>query len=370
MSHSNGPGGNSFRAYAVERRQPSRASVTCYPEFTVALPRPQECEETGSPMIGVMDCRPQHLGQSWAGVPSELLEFFDRPLLQHAVEQMVQNGVNRCIFIAEDASDVMKHWGTGERWGCAFSVISPNDVPDFLSSLPDAPLLIGVGNCIPSIGATISATSPLQTQLFFAYVEREAIKARLFTGWAIARPQTLIEQRFAAVGAFGLLDAGGAIDVDVLSCIHSGTPADFLSSQTACLDAMETDRIFHGMELRPGLWAARNVFIDPGVKSSGKIYLGENVRIAKGVTLAGPLVICRDSVIDTETFIAESSVQPHTYVGSNMELQQDIVSAGAIVHARSGKRIEIADPRKLASTRLTLWSYLKSLFKGTSQKAA
>ncbi len=321
-------------------------------------------------MIGVMDCRPQHLGQNWAGVPSELLEFFDRPLLQHSVEQMVQNGVTHCTFITEEASVFMKHWGTGERWGCTFSAISSCDVSSFLSGLSDAPLLVGVGNCIPSIGAVKCVDSPLSTQLFFSSVEREAIRARLFTGWAITRPQTLIEQRFATVGAFGLLDAAKTLDVEVPSCIHSGTPSDFLASQTACLDALETEMIFHGRELQPGLWTARNVFIEPGVRTSGKIYLGDNVRIAKGVTLAGPLAICRDSVIDMEASIAGCSVQPNTYLGRNMQLQQEIVLPGTIIHARSGARTEVADPRQLASTSLTLWSYLKSLFKGTPQRAA
>ncbi len=321
-------------------------------------------------MIGVMDCRPQHLGQNWAGVPSELLEFFDRPLLQHAVEQMIQNGVTHCTFITEDASVVMKHWGSGERWGCTFSAVAPGDVPDFLFGLSNVPLLVGVGNCIPSIGAVKPPDSALKTQLFFASVERDRVKARLFTGWAITTPQSLIEQRFATVGAFGLLDAAEATDIDVLSCIHSGTPSDFLASQTACLDALETDMIFHGTELQPGLWVARNVFVEPGVNTSGKVYLGENVRVAKGVTLAGPLVICRDSVIDTEASITECSVQPHTYVGRNMQLQQDIVLPGTIVHAKSGARTEIDDPRQLASTSLTLWNYLKSLFKGTPQRAA
>jgi len=367
---SNGIDGRPFCASTGERRPPSRASITCYPEFTVALPRLQEFEETGSPMIGVMDCRPQNLGKNWAGVPSESLEFFDRPLLQHAVEQMIQSGCTQCTFITEETSLVMKRWGASERWGCTFSAVSPNDVQDFLSNLSDGPLLVGVGNCIPSIGAASSAVGDARTQLFFACVEREVIRARLFTGWAITTPQTLIEQRFAAVGAVGLLDAVAAVDVDVSSCIHSGTPSDFLASQTACLDAQETDIVFHGRELQPGLWAARNVFLEPGVHTSGKIYLGENVRVAKGVTLTGPLVICRDSVIDTDADIKEASVQPRTYVGRDMQLQQDVVLPGAIIHAKSGSRIEIADPRKLASTSLTLWSYLKSLFKGTHERAA
>lgn len=363
--------GNSVsRTSALERCPPPRASITCYPEFTVALPRPQEFEETGSPMIGVMDCRPQHLGNNWAGIPLEFLEFFDRPLLHHAVEQMIQCGVTHCTFIAEDASAVMKHWGTGERWGCTFSIISPSDVQSFLSDLADDPLLIGVGNCVPSIGTLRTAASPSQTQLFFASVQREGMKARLFTGWAAARPQTLMEQRFATVGAVGLLDAVEAIDVDLPTCIHSGTPSDFLASQTACLDTLETEMIFHGTELQPGLWAARNVFIEADVNTSGRVYLAENVRIARGVTLTGPLVICRDSVIDADSEIAETSVQPHTYVGKNMQLQRDIVLPGAVIDAKSGTRIEIADPRKLASTSLTLWSYLKSLFKGSHKRAA
>lgn len=358
------------RTSAVERWPPPRASITCYPEFTVALPRPQEFEETGSPMVGVMDCRPQHLGQNWSGVPSEFLEFFDRPLLQHAVEQMIQSGVKHCTFIAEDASAVMKHWGTEEKWGCTFSAVSQGDVQSFLSRLADEPLMVGVGNCIPSIGTLGSADSLSQTQLFFASAERERIKARLFTGWAITRPQVLIDRQFGTVGSAGLLDAVEANDVDVPSCIYSGTPLDFLASQAACLDALETHLIFHGTELQPGLWAARNVFIEDDVRTSGKVYLGENVRIAKGVTLHGPVVICRDSVIDADTAITESSVQPHTYVGRDMQLQQNIVLPGAIVDAKSGTRIEITDPRKLASTSLTLWSYLKSLLKGTHERAA
>jgi len=322
-------------------------------------------------MIGVIDCRSQSSGKSWADLQPEMLEFFDRPLLQHAVEQMVQNGVNHCVLITEDTSAVMQRWGTGERWGCTFSAIQPYSITSFLMGLGDQPLMVGRGDCIPCMtGLLPQAQASEPTMLIFRESMEGQARTRIFTGWAITTPKTLLEQCFATYGSAGLASTPNSTAIQVATCIRSDTPGAFLLSQHTILEAVESAVIFHGMEMRPGVWAARGAVLHPSVKTAGKVFLGDNVRVGRGVTLRGPVVICRDSAVDAHAVISNSSVQSGTYVGRGVNLEHSVAMPGTIIKAQQDVAFKVQDPRLLASTDLTLWSYLKLLSRAIRTKTA
>jgi serine acetyltransferase len=313
-------------------------------------------------MIGLIDCRSQGHGQPWAGIQHEMLEFFDRPLLQHAVEQMVQAGVTHCVLITEDTSAVMRRWGTGERWGCTFSAIPPAAITSLLIGLGSNNLMVGRGDCIPCVqGASLQMESVGQTQLVFREIQAGALKERAFMGWAITQPQVLLEQCFATFGPEGLLAVRNTKAIHIHLCMTSDSPKAFLRSQELVLDASESTPFFHGMQIRPNVWAARNVIMHARTRTIGKVYLGENVRIGPNVTLVGPVVVCRDSAIDTNSILADACIQPGIYVGRGMALQHNIVLLDSIIGTGQGIATHVEDRTKLAGTAMGAWQYLKDI---------
>jgi hypothetical protein len=321
-------------------------------------------------MIGLIDCRSKDHGNSWAGTQPEMLEFFDRPLLQHAVEQMVQRGVSHCVLITEDTSSVMLRWGTGERWGCTFSAIPPRTVISFLATLGDQPVMIGRGDCIPCIPEAFAQDEhPARTTLVFRKVGREDKVQHAFAGWAMSRPSVLLDRCFATQGAAGLLGLQEAASLAVSTCICCDTPKAFLDAQKTMLDEMQSGVIFHGVQLRTGVWAARNVTVHSTAKTIGKVYLGDNVRIGPNVTLQGPVVICRDSAIDANCTVSGSSIQPGTYLGRGMVLNGDVVIKPVIIKSQKGTAMKVTDPGKLARTDVTVWQFLRLLLASGSRHA-
>jgi hypothetical protein len=317
-------------------------------------------------MIGLIDCRPQGHGKPWAGIQPEMLEFFDRPLLQHAVEQMVQAGVTHCVLITEDTSAVMRRWGTGERWGCTFSAIPPTAITSLLIGLDSSNLMVGRGDCIPCIqGAALHTEAVGQTQLIFHETQVGSLREHAFTGWAITQPQVLLEQCFATFGPEGLLSAGNTRLVNVPLCMTSDSPQAFLKSQELVLEASQSTPFFYGMQIRPEVWAARNVTMHARTKTIGKVYLGENVRIGPNVTLVGPVVVCRDAAIDANSILTDTCVQPGIYVGRGMALQHNVVMADSIIGIGQGSPTRIQDKMKLAGTDMSAWQYLKDILESS-----
>ena len=316
-------------------------------------------------MTGLIDCRSPNPEDGWAGTSPEMLEFFDRPLLQHAVEQMVQSGVTHCVLLTENTSAVMQRWGTGERWGCTFSAIQPSAITSFLVQLltaSDQRIMVGRGDCIPVLTASAAPATPA-TQLIFRESSNPGTRTRIFTGWAITQASKLLENFFPTQGADGLLKIASADAVQVKLCIRSDSPGVFLYSQQLVLEAIRSSVIIHSVELQAGVWSARNATIHPSVRVNGKIYLGENVRIARNVTLNGPLVIARDSIIDTGATLTDSSIQPATYVGRDMKLENDIALPGSLIRAQQGIKVTIDDPRMLSSTANSLWTHIKGILR-------
>jgi hypothetical protein len=272
-------------------------------------------------MIGLIDCRSKGAG-AWGTLTSEMLEFFDRPLLQHAIDQMMVAGVTHCILITANAALL------NDRWGCTLSAIEPHAVTNFLMEQLAKPavrpssrrILIGRVDCIPLLRL---ATIPLSagTQLLFSERQTEGIRTRQFTGWALTDPNRLLQYCFPTQGADGLLEAPRSEAIQAAVCIRSQTPGQFLRSQEFVLESFQSSALLSAKEIRPGIFAAPTATLHASATATGPIYLADNVRIGQSVTLRGPVVVCRNSVVDMNADIEDVSVQPGVYVGKGVQRQ-------------------------------------------------
>jgi hypothetical protein len=271
-------------------------------------------------MIGLIDCRSQGAGAGWGNLTPELLEFFDRPLLQHAIDQMIVAGVTRCVLITANPTLL------NDRWGCNLSVIHPQAVTGFLMEQMAKPavrpssrrILVGRIDCIPLLRL---ASIPLSTgtQLLFSERQDEGIRTRHFTGWALTDPSRLLQYCFPTQGAEGLLTVPRSDAIQAAICIRSQTPGQFLRSQQQILESFQPTGLAPATEIQPGIYAARMATLHPSANVTGPLYLAENVRIGQSVTLRGPLVVCRNSVVDMNADLEDVCVQPGVYVGKGAQ---------------------------------------------------
>ncbi len=318
-------------------------------------------------MIGLIDCRVRGRMNHWSSVPADQLEFLDRPLLQHAVEQMVHLGAVECVVIAENPAPHIERWGTGELWGRSFSVISPSAITEFLARSEDEVILVGRGDCIPVIRGgfePVSASCPSRLVFNDRIIDGE--RKRYFTGWALSNPQELLSHCFATHGADGLLESPSSHSFSsrqtVSVCVHSHSPAAFIESQSLALEELAPELIFHARQIRPGVWVGRDVSLHSSVQINGRAFLGDNVRVGRNAVLNGHTVIARDSVVDAGAVLSDVSIQPGTYIGRNVQLSEMVVRPGAFIGAEGSSEARIIDPRILASSKMTIADSARALW--------
>ncbi len=109
-----------------------------------------------------------------------------------------------------------------------------------------------------------------------------------------------------------------------------GAPPAYM--QATC-DMLE-NRVRHGPFgelLAPGVWAGRNVDIDPAAQVIGPVFLGDNVRIKAGAVIQGPTVIRDDTVVHERASISRSILWRGCYVGEGVEINGAIISKQCVL---------------------------------------
>jgi len=317
-------------------------------------------------MIGLIDCRSRSLRLSWAGVPGSTLEFFDAPVVRHAIEEMFLAGATHCVLITEDTAGMMQRWRNSERWGRTLSAIPPHAITIFLAGLREESLLVGRADCVPSLAGLLETHAKDEPSCLIYHRDSEDAGEAFFTGWARTYPNTLLENFFATQGSDGLLRAQNAVPAHVTRCIRTDTPDGLLESQAAAFAQPTGELNFEGMKRNGTVWTGRRVRIHPTARISGDVFLGDDVRIGRGAVLLGPVVVCRDSVIEADAVLASACVQPGMYVGRGTHLHHVVVVPGSILRARQGRIVKVNDPRVLARTQLGVFrgliDYTRSLW--------
>ncbi|MFQ5612095.1 MAG: sugar phosphate nucleotidyltransferase [Anaerolineae bacterium] len=80
-----------------------------------------------------------------------------------------------------------------------------------------------------------------------------------------------------------------------------------------------------GHHIGGGIWTGEDVDIAPGARLFGPIYLGNSVKIKSGVVIHGPTVIRDYTVVDDRAQIDRSIIWRNCYIGENVELRGAII---------------------------------------------
>lgn len=90
-----------------------------------------------------------------------------------------------------------------------------------------------------------------------------------------------------------------------------------------------------GVQVQPGVWVGDNVDIAPGARISGPVYLGTEVKVKEGVVIHGPTVIRDYCIVDNRVHMDHSNIWRNTYIGEAAELRGAIVGRHCSIKARA-----------------------------------
>jgi lipopolysaccharide/colanic/teichoic acid biosynthesis glycosyltransferase len=281
----------------------------------------------------------------------ELLPLLGRPMIQHLVEVLVAQGIRKIDFILSLAPERLEELlGNGQRWGAEFRfhlARDPENPYRQLRALYGADeqemLLLGHANRLPKVNFA-GTRPPEESHEPVLYCEAGGE----WTGWAWT--ETSMLGRGEAGGEAGaLLLSGGEARHEVSDMLDVRSWAGFLEAHWQVLDGQFSNLFVQGQQGEPGVWLSRNVSLHPTARLISPVYIGDNCRIGRGVTLGPQAVVSANCVLDAHCTIENTAIFPGSYVGEGLELKDSIVDRNMLVNMRFGATVTVADDFILGS---------------------
>jgi len=109
--------------------------------------------------------------------------------------------------------------------------------------------------------------------------------------------------------------------------IDVGSTADFYEANIKVLEEKVAHILPHGKKIKDNIWVGINCNINfDEIDIEGPIYIGNSVKIEKGVKLVGPCVIGSNSIIKEDVSLKGVIVLDHTLIKNKASLETRIVS--------------------------------------------
>jgi len=111
-------------------------------------------------------------------------------------------------------------------------------------------------------------------------------------------------------------------------------------------------------QLHPRVWVGPGVQIHPAAKLCGPCWIGSRSQIGADTKIGPNAIIGTHACVEGQASVENAIVEPDTYVGSHLHLDQMIADGPALFDARRGTRVEMTDRFMLARLRPSFWEWL------------
>jgi hypothetical protein len=275
----------------------------------------------------------------------------DRPVIQHAVESLVRQGITDIdVLLAVDPEQIEEFLGDGTRWGINlryFLTFDPTRPFEPLKHVAFQP-----HDRVAIMRADLFYPGSLQlltkdgTRIPAAYT-RVLGDSTDWAGLAVITPDHI--EKLSSASSFSVfrdkLLAACEISgrqVGVPEEIDASTYENLLKSQRKALKGQFTDltRIRRGSD---GITLGRNVSIHSAAVIRPPVYIGDHTQIGAGAEIGPNVVISNECVIDDETTIRNSLILPKTSVGEGLELCDLVADGKRMVNVRLGATLNVPD---------------------------
>ena len=256
-------------------------------------------------------------GESF-GVPAPFLPLMGKVFVQHLFEYIERLGFTTiAIYLSAYADELEQFLGDGERWGISItyqlvkksvSVKNRLKTSNFLAD--NEFFLYCTAQSLPFITKDILADKPL------SLLSNDA--EPFDTGWRWGTVETLFDETHNT-----------NVAVDSLSIRNGKT---YIQSLRKIFSLKGKNLIILGKELREGVW------IGPGTKVSDTctlippVFISSQVSIGTG-TIIGPNVeLGKGSIVDSDSYITDSSILTGSYIGKNLDVKKCIVNQNQLLN--------------------------------------
>ena len=217
------------------------------------------------------------------GVPLALACYLGKPLIEHALDGLVRQGVTHVRILASDRpSEVRAYVMQGTAWGLAVEV------------------------------------SPEPAELTPAAA---AAKHAAFQPDATLTLDSLPQ----------------APEVPVLA-----DAAAWHQSRTALLPLLAPHQI-GTREIAPGIWLGLRARVDPSAQLSAPCWIGPNSIVGADAVIGPAAYVESDSLVDAHATVEQSTVAPRTYLGSMTHLAASVAAGSMLTNWSNGSQVRLTD---------------------------
>ena len=285
--------------------------------------------------------------------PVPLLACVDRPVLQHIVEILVEQGITEFDFVLHESSEEIEAFlGNGKRWGSSFTFHLARDPkhPYRILKLLNykKTLLLVHADCLPKLGGGSLAAARNGPSLLFCRASKSTVAdLASWTGWAQLQPDVVAslpvdpDQAELEAHLFVKLQAHG-IEL-VPEALELGTLNGILQAQRSFLTVPYAGMQISGRQVEPAVWISRNVVIHPTAALVAPLFIGENSRIGAGARIGPNAVIGSGTVIDRHTTVQDAMVLPGSYCGEGLELDHVFIDRNRLINLELSAALNISD---------------------------
>jgi len=285
---------------------------------------------------------------SFFGTPAAMLDLLGEPILYRIIENLQRLGVGPIFLVTDDA--LANH-----------AVVS--DISHYrvhVRSVPGERLLAATEQALASCRESGARTALVMQAS--AYVELDVDELLTFHG-ATGRAVTFVRDHHGPLG-IAMVDSefGEALLPERRTSLSS--PPEYLHGQYANrlstfleLRCLAQDALLqrctirpNGSELHPGVWVAPSARLHPRVRIVNPCFIGAHTRLWSGVVITRGTNIEHHCEVDCGTVVENTTVLPHTYLGSGLDIAHSILNRNTMVDVRRAIEVEIDDYSLVSST--------------------
>lgn len=297
-------------------------------------------------------------------IPIHLLPLVDRPFLQQMLESLAHQGCDQIDLVLshlpERTEDLL---GDGKRWGITIRYHLARSEPhayrqvalvgqelaarvDPIAVPPRrAGLLVGHADRFPLHDFRQSLAS---IESSFLLIEP---RTRKWTGWAWITFEML--QQIPSELSESLLEdwliqrleesPADVVFREAQDVLRLTSYSAVLESNLKALTPPWQSLGFRGREVEPGIWLSRNVSLHPSTRLVAPVYIGENCKIERGVSLGPDAIVGSGCVLDRGCHVDSSVIFPSSYIGEGLELSSVLIHRNMLINTRLDAKVLVRD---------------------------
>ncbi len=285
-----------------------------------------------------------------------LLPVAGKPLVFHAIEDLVQAGVKEAVVVVSSfAEEVERALGDGSRWGLKLDfVLSPGDESP-------ASLASRLGGRFPGELLAVRGDvlrSPLLPAFLAQAAQRTGEPALVATAGGKACGVALVRETASRPSALPAVpeaetssSSGVAIEIDGAIYEPVLSLADLHRVNVEAVSRRFPGLLVPGREVAVGLVSGRRSRVPLRAVWQGPVFVGARCSVDAQSELLGPVVLSDDVVVDRRATLSNTVVLPHSYVGELVELTNALVFSDVLVRVDTGAVTRVTDAFLLSDLR-------------------